>query len=827
MSDSAWMQRLEGAMGAAAAQSHKTPLRALLVAGALLAVSIYAARDLSLNADLVELLPKSFQSVQDIDKLRIRFGGMGYVVVAGLDSDEKSLKQFADDFAPKLETLPDIRFVEYQRANEFFEKHALYYMELPDLETIASRIDDRIAYERRTRNPLFVNLDEDEAPPSLDFSDIEAKYGGSSSRRLQGAGEKYYYSPDDRIIALLAKPSGSSADLGYAKKLMEQVEGLMAKENLSKYGKDFRWAITGTYKKKVDQQIEITNDLKRASTIALLLLLGYLIFHFRSILAVAFTLGPVFAGLTYTYGYVGAAYGQVNLLTGFLGAILGGLGTEHGIHLLGRYGVLRNEGKTSEEATREAFQHTGGSALISSIVAALTFLTLAISEFRAFREFGIIAAIGMLTSVLSYVLLLPPLLGLATRLGWEPSKHRELTASNSELARWLPKRFRPLAMVVGLLLVVAAVKMPDVGFNYDFSALDDVTLPSVQLDHRINKILGYSQTPVIMLTDTAQAEREAIAKLKQRKQERGKASTVDFIAGIEDLVPPQQNEKQAVMLRINEQLSKISPDALDPESKKGLERALELTKTPPFVREDVPVSVRRQFESATGDSNGFVLVFPAISLADGAAVRRFAGEVREIDLSDGSKLSAAGESMILADILDMVTREAPIVLIAAILSVLLAMWITMGSLKTAAFCMLPTLLSVVALVGVMASIDFRFNYLNILVVPVLIGTTVDAGVHLMSRLSSPGSDFAPVYGETGRAIVGGLITSAVGFGALVLARHPGLNSVGNLANLGFATNLLVILVGFPAFLLLMHSVRTPTETAASEAGAPSRKAEGG
>ncbi len=31
------------------------------------------------------------------------------------------------------------------------------------------------------------------------------------------------------------------------------------------------------------------------------------------------------------------------IVTGFLGAILGGLGTEHGIHLLGRYQVLRSD----------------------------------------------------------------------------------------------------------------------------------------------------------------------------------------------------------------------------------------------------------------------------------------------------------------------------------------------------------------------------------------------------------------------------------------------------------------------------------------------------
>ena len=36
---------------------------------------------------------------------------------------------------------------------------------------------------------------------------------------------------------------------------------------------------------------------------------------------------------------------------------------------------------------------------------------------------------------------------------------------------------------------------------------------------------------------------------------------------------------------------------------------------------------------------------------------------------------------------------------------------------------------------------------------------------------------------------------------MLLADHPGLNSIGQMANLGFATNLLVMLLAFPAFLL--------------------------
>ena len=51
--------------------------------------------------------------------------------------------------------------------------------------------------------------------------------------------------------------------------------------------------------------------------------------------------------------------------------------------------------------------------------------------------------------------------------------------------------------------------------------------------------------------------------------------------------------------------------------------------------------------------------------------------------------------------------------------------------------------------------DLPFNYLNIIVLTVLIGVTVDAGVHLDFAAADAGEDFTAVYSETGRAICGG------------------------------------------------------------------------
>lgn len=796
------MARLEGWVGGLAARSHRHPLAALALVAVLSAAGLWASGRLTLSADLTELLPRSFRSVQDLDTLRERFGGIGYVVVVGRNAEPEALRRFADDMAPRLSALEGIRFVEYRRATDFFADRALYYLSVPDLEEIGRRVKARERWERRQRNPLLLKLDDEPAPP-LDFSDIEARYAGSSSRRLSGSGEHHYLDPKERMVILLAKPAGLSSDLAYSKRIVERVERFLAAQDLTAYGPGFQVALTGTFKKKIDQQAQISRDLAVASTAAGVLMLLYLLLHFRSAAAVPLVLVPVGVGLTWTYGFVALAYGSVNLLTAFLGAVLGGLGTEHGIHLVGRFVALRREGLEEEEAARQAFAHTGVSALVSSLVAALTFLSLAISEFRAFREFGVIAAVGMGVVLVAYLVVLPAMLGLPRRLGWRPWGAHHVDLARPALADWLPRHARRVVWVAGPLALLLALQAPRARFDYDFSALEDAQLPSFVLDRATNRLLGYSQTPTVILTDSEAEERHLVSQIEARRRELGPASTVDFAAALGDLVPDRQPEKQALLLSIDRTLARVDREALSPEQARDLDAFRRAARAEPFGSQDVPASVRRQFEAANGAQGGFVLVFPRVSMSDGEKVMAFAKELRGLELADGRPARAAGEAMILSDIIDMVIRESGPVLLAAVAAVLLALVLTLGSLREALICLAPTAVSIVVLVGLMAVAGLRFNFLNIVAVPVLIGTTVDGGVHLMSRLREAGHQhFGDVLAETGRAINGGLITSAVGFAALTMADHPGLRSLGTLTILGFSVNLLVMLVAFPAALLL-------------------------
>lgn len=232
MADSPWMQRIETGLGELARRAHRRPATALVACAAVTVLGVLGSSRLSLVADLEQLLPKTFQSVRDLEPVRQRFGGIGYVCLVGIDAEPDAMRRFADDMVPKLQKLAGIRYVEYQRPFKFFEERSLYFLDLEDLREVARRIQAREKWERRQRNPMFIKLDDEPAPP-LDFSDIEAKYGRRTDQRLAGTGEDYYLDPDKRMVVLLAKPTHTSADLAFSQKLIDTVEEFLVAEGLS------------------------------------------------------------------------------------------------------------------------------------------------------------------------------------------------------------------------------------------------------------------------------------------------------------------------------------------------------------------------------------------------------------------------------------------------------------------------------------------------------------------------------------------------------------------------------------------------------------------
>jgi predicted exporter len=110
------------------------------------------------------------------------------------------------------------------------------------------------------------------------------------------------------------------------------------------------------------------------------------------------------------------------------------------------------------------------------------------------------------------------------------------------------------------------------------------------------------------------------------------------------------------------------------------------------------------------------------------------------------------------------------------------------------FCaMIPGITGLMVMFGVMGWLGIEFNLFNIIATILVIGLSVDLGIFMVSRVSE-GYD-----SNTGQAVLLGGLTSLVGMGALTLARHPALYSLGLTVLLGMCGAIPTALLVIPAF----------------------------
>ena len=101
-----------------------------------------------------------------------------------------------------------------------------------------------------------------------------------------------------------------------------------------------------------------------------------------------------------------------------------------------------------------------------------------------------------------------------------------------------------------------------------------------------------------------------------------------------------------------------------------------------------------------------------------------------------------------------------------------------------------------------AGVDF--NSANLLALPLILGTRLVFGVHVVHRVQEEGSD-GVFANSTGPAIGLAGLSTMIGFGTMIPAHHQGIATLGFVMTVGVGANLLASLLFLPVVLRLLRN----------------------
>lgn len=195
------------------------------------------------------------------------------------------------------------------------------------------------------------------------------------------------------------------------------------------------------------------------------------------------------------------------------------------------------------------------------------------------------------------------------------------------------------------------------------------------------------------------------------------------------------------------------------------------------------------------------LVYPATNVVDMAAL----GDLSHRLAQGGALLS--GWDLLGSTTLKRVESRMWQVVAPMVILVLLSLWLAFRRpteiiLGAAVLCM-----SGVCLLATMALTGWTWNLMNLMALPLVLGTGVDYTIFIQMALRRHGGDHAAVRFSVGRALMLCGATAVTGFGSLGVSSNPGMASLGRLCAVGIGANMLISVFLLPSWWSLTRKLQ--------------------
>jgi len=767
-------------------------------------VGARGARELRVEANLEALLPDDTPSLVALDAMRERVEVRAPFFVLVESGDPALNRELAAQVRDGIAAWPETRWVTDRRDPSVFVEHRLLYLPTGTLEELADDVEARVRWESCALVPGCVNFtDPVELPTEADLrAAFAAEPGNAELLQLFGdeatlgepspddAPPGQLCSPDGRVCMVTASLEGDPGRVSHAERILERGERLLRAVTPADAPADLRMEVGGRYRNVplVKRLTEV--DLSATGILSTVLVLLLVLVQFRGVRSVVALALPLGGAIVVTLGALGWAGIALNLISAFTLAVLAGIGIDFGLHLLTHYGEQRAEGADPEAALASAMGALGRSLLVAGATTAAAFLALAAARFAGFAQMGWVASLGVVVALVAYLTFFPALLLVLHQL-W-PEKRALFRRSPLERMPQPSRRMARWVALGGVALIAAAVPFAlRLDFEYRFHRLQPAGVANGIL--RGDAERGPTGTAVYLLADDP-ADLDDLHAVRASRL----GGQAPVVITPRTLVPQDQGAKLAALARIRAAIERVD-GRLDEDARARLAPLRPALVTEPLTADSLPPWAADHVGSG-GHALGVAYV--PVRGSDAHQMEALAGELERWRAAHPAVVFASPEA-VLGEVVPALRSDAPRVVLLALLGLGLAVALIGRSVRRLLLVLAPVAAAVVVGLGLAVLLDLRLNLYNTLVLPVAFGVGVDGAIYVVWALGGDG----PIderwrrFTTSARAIVGSTATTLAAFGSILVAKNPGLASIGSLALITIGFTLLANVVWLPAVML--------------------------
>lgn len=600
-------------------------------------------------------------------------------------------------------------------------------------------------------------------------------------------------SPDGRHTALVLEVEHIQGEFDYKVELLNKVKAILAEEGKSS-GKTFYFGGGPVLDEALFRYTQ--EDQSRYIPVMLVIMVGIMFTMFRRIGSVLLPLIVVIITIIWTYGFLVLMGYKINIISTIITPLLLAVSVADSIHIVADY--LQEHGHHPNARRRDCikatFDHLITPITMTSVTTVIGLLSLLSAALVPVRQFGLVAAFGVIAAYSVTLFFLPVLLTLLPA-----PKETQKVAVRSGLAtrllawmgHWRPVRSKVILVFCGLLLVPALklVSLVPVGTNsLDYFKPGD---PLRNQTEWIDSNLGGSVSLEFLVDG---GETDALKNpdlLRKMDQFQNYLVGVPGVTGIFSAVD--------LIKSLNKAFFEGDSAAYQlPESREGVSQELLLVRG----SDELSALLADDF------SKGRISVRVAM-----AQSQQLAAKMPEIE----QKLQAIFGSAAIVQptgLVHLMHRMESYLLTTqlrsfgiAFIVILLCMILLLRSVKLGLLAIIPNFLPILFTMALMPFFNIALDVGTVMIAGVALGLVVDDSIHFLSRLKlelkvtgSTTQAIEVAIQGTGRPIMFTSIILSFGFAVLTLASFNPVIHFGILSSIVIFLALVFDLVVLPAIL---------------------------
>lgn len=784
---------------------------------------------LSLESDVRDSLPGDMARAMERHNALFGSADRAFIIVQAPTSARETLLTFASTLQEQLAPSPLIRRVEFGYPAALLATLGELSLEYAPLFVPPEHLDDFLALfqpegiqAQLQKTLLQLSLPGVGAQDALLLDDplqlrrfVLARLAALRGTFRFDATSPYFLSADGKALLMRVEGEMSVHDMAGTKATVHVLEQTINRLLGQVEFHALTVHMTGGYVFAAESERVVRHDIMFSVQLSLLSICLLITWSLRRWGVLFYGPLPTLLGLFFALGMFAVLRPTLNALTLGCVASLLGLGVDYTLHILLHAFALQGAGTPKVAALRLAVRDTGSGLILAAVTTIAAFASFLLARQHFLRDMGLLTALGIAWCCLLSITLLPALLALfATPARLLPPRPLGIPGLIRVVLRW-PRLVLSVSAVLSLASGGALLYWPP-AFETDLRNIHAANSTALKTQETMAALFGGSQEPLTVIVEGA-TETQVLQDLQRLQPHLTALVDSGALAAVTSpalFYPPLQAQTAVIerlralaVPQVMQTLETLLAEAgFDVAALQGylqhVQRALQ-------TRDPVDLAAFRALgfdtllqpflaHDAQG-AMGIAVLFPARDLwtqeERDTLTRRLdrllaATDIRAT-LSGLYTVSSASAALIGADF------EHITLLAAGIIVVLVGLQFRRKLLLV----LLPVGCGSLWAAGFFALYGFKLNFMNIAILPMLLGVGIDYGIYLVHQFSlQEQPDVRQATAKTGAAIELSALTTMLAFGTLALSTNQGIASVGVLSLVGIICCFLAALCTLPATL---------------------------